>query len=182
MNKLDLAYLAGIMDSDGSFTIVKDSSRERREGKTPAYGEMLSISQCEPEAIQLMASLFGGHIHAERVPHSTRRTLYHWQATHTKAIAIVHALLPYLRIKRAQGEVLLALRAIKERGKKANTHKTGTYANRLRPEVVAEMEALRLEIIRLKRCHAFDESITSCSASSKPLQNRKNRTAHEGSE
>ena len=116
------AYLAGVLDSDGSIIIAVDTWRVRTLNRSPHYSENIGIGQCDPQAIQLFQEMFGGHIRVEEKRGENRRPMYHWGTTDRNAVVVVNELLPFLRIKRKQAELLLALRQIKERGREANTY------------------------------------------------------------
>jgi len=63
MTKLELAYLAGIMDADGYFTIKKSTYGMRviKNCKNPCYFERTGIKQVQREAIDLIHNNFGGY-------------------------------------------------------------------------------------------------------------------------
>jgi hypothetical protein len=149
VKKLDLAYLAGVMDSDGSFSIGIDTWRVRTLARSPAYQEITAIAQCEPQAIQLLKELFGGCVSFQKARGPNRRPMLRWQATNKVAIGAVLKLLPFLRIKRRQAEILLALRKIKERGREKNTALTRPHIRTVKPEVLAEMDRLARQIREL---------------------------------
>lgn len=147
MKKIELAYLAGVMDSDGSFSIAIDTWRQRKFGQCPAYQEIVAIGQCDKQSMELLQELFGGTIRCQKSSGPNRRPVYYWQASNKVAIIVVRALLPYLRIKRRQAETLLALRKIKDRGRYANTKPSNIpHGRTLKPEVQAEMDKLARQI------------------------------------
>ena len=151
MNKIDLAYLAGVMDSDGSITIDKNTWRVRTLNQSPAYQEMLCISQIHPGAVQLAQELFGGSVSTQKPRGIGRQTMIRWQARNKVAVAAVKALIPFLRIKRRQAEIILLLRGIKDRGRNANTCCTGPHIRTMLPNVAAEMDELWFKIRELNR-------------------------------
>lgn len=103
MNQIDLAYLAGVIDSDGCIRVEKV--------RIDTYSAMLHIQQVEPEAVELAKATFGGYI--QRIPIPKRfpnaRPMVRWSAKSKIAVAALEALLPYLRIKHAQAENAIAL-------------------------------------------------------------------------
>lgn len=149
MNEIEYAYLAGVLDSDGSFSIAIDTWRQRHLGRNPAYQEIVAIGQCDPQAIQLAKELFGGSVRAEKARAENRRPMFYWQATNKIAVECVRALLPYLRIKRRQAELILALRAIKDRGREENSELTRPRVRTTKPAVLAEMAVLAVAIRQL---------------------------------
>jgi hypothetical protein len=107
-----LAYLAGVVDSDG-YIGVKRSTYAMRHGqcRQPVYYPRVGIRQIEPEAVNLAHSTFGGGLSLEP------RGMWCWQVTNRKAAAALTALLPYLRIKPEQARNALTVAAINDEGK-----------------------------------------------------------------
>lgn len=98
-----LAYLAGVIDSDGCITI------KRRRVKTAAEWNMqacIFVRQVTDQAVTLLQQTFGGRINL-RPSGPCGRPLYHWEADRVRAANVAKALLPYLRIKRRQAEIVL---------------------------------------------------------------------------
>lgn len=119
MKKIDLAYLAGIIDADGTIGIKPStySVRILKESTQATYSERIHIRQVERPALELLAATFGGNIGIEDPNAKRGKPLYRWGQTDLKACATLRALLPYLRIKRRQAENCLALRKLKEQSK-----------------------------------------------------------------
>jgi hypothetical protein len=152
MKKLDLAWLAGVIDSDGCITIDKNTWRVRTLGQCPTYQEMIALSQITPEGVHLAQKLFGGSVGIQKPRGISRHPMYRWQARNKIAIVAIRSLFPFLRIKRGQAEILLRLRRVKERGSQANTKPSGIPRGRtLLPEVQAEMESFWLNIREANR-------------------------------
>jgi hypothetical protein len=118
--KIDLAYLAGVIDSDGTIGIKKStySMRVVGDSSAPSYSERIHIRQVTPQAIALLSETFGGNIGTEDPSAKRGKPLYRWGATDIKATNILRALLPYLKIKRKQAENCLALRDVKQQSKR----------------------------------------------------------------
>lgn len=101
----ELAYCAGVIDSDGCITIRCDK-RHR------TYSPRVQVNQVEPQAIQLLNRLFGGSSGKQRPHAKNGRWLYCWEVGHAKAEIVLQALLPFLRIKRRQAQNALDLREV----------------------------------------------------------------------
>jgi hypothetical protein len=168
-NPLDLAYLAGVIDSDGTIGIGIDRHRGRttqeQTVKSPRFFEFIACSQMETEALELMVSTFGKKIYNRKPRGNSKTGMFCWSLNNIHACTAISALLPYLRIKRRQAEIVLKLRSIKDRGRIANTEQTertytykGRWGNRwtqcrrmLKPEVIAEYEELARQTRALNR-------------------------------
>ncbi len=155
MDKLTLAYLAGVLDSDGTIGVKRNTYSVRVIGDSTqaTYSERIHIRQVTREAVDLFAATFGGNVTPEE-PHAKRgRPLWKWGQTDLKAAATLAALLPYLRIKRAQAENCLALRSIKNASKIARVAPGRGHvgASHRSPEASAQMEACFLRAKELNR-------------------------------
>jgi len=117
MQKLTLAYLAGAMDSDGCFGIKRSTyhMRVRKDATNPTFSERLLFKQVTPQVPELLSQVFGGTVRQEK-PSCMKngRPLHSWTITDKKAAAACRQLLPYLRVKRRQCELLLELRKTKD--------------------------------------------------------------------
>jgi hypothetical protein len=143
-----LAYLAGAMDSDGSIGIRRStySMRVSGDSRQPAYSERICLKQVTPQIPELLKETFGGSLMMQKPSAAKGRPLYYWEATNAVAAKAIVLMLPYLRIKRAQAENCLALRASKSLPRSdTHTHRdaipqrtgTGTHMIR-RMEVSAD--------------------------------------------
>lgn len=150
-----LAYLAGIIDADGTIGIKRSTyaMRVRGDASQPIYSERVAVRQVEPDAVDLLHNLFGGYRGVTK-PYAIRgRPLQSWQATDLRAVACITAIRPYLRIKTAQADNVIALRAIKEASRIARVPRgRGHVGAVVRPEALSiEMERLYLVAHELNR-------------------------------
>lgn len=108
---LELAYMAGVVDSDGYIGVHR-----RKAGEWAAnYQPRIQVKQVTPEAIDLFATSFGGHRYDGKPTTEKGRPLLVWQAHSAAAGRACEALLPYLRIKRRQAENVLVLCEVNSR-------------------------------------------------------------------
>jgi hypothetical protein len=123
--KIELAYLAGAIDSDGTIGIKRStySMRVRKDAGAPVFSERVALRQVTPVIPTMLRDRFGGSLYITK-PSSTRgRPLYSWAATDVRAVECLRALLPFLRIKREQALNCIALRGIKAKSMKAKVAK-----------------------------------------------------------
>lgn len=118
MNTHVLAYLAGAMDSDGYFSIKRSTyhMRVRGDAVNPVYSEDTGLRQVTPHIPELLKEHFGGYLSVERPSTTNGKPLHSWRATAANAARCAEALLPYLRIKRRQAELMLELRESRKPG------------------------------------------------------------------
>jgi hypothetical protein len=103
---IHLAYAAGVIDSDGYIGVRRSDYAQRVRGDAgqAVYIPRVLLKQVTPEAVDLMAELFGGHRYIGKATAAKGRPLIAW-GVHSRAAGVVcEALLPYLRIKRLQAE------------------------------------------------------------------------------
>ncbi len=126
-----LAYLAGIMDSDGNFRI----SRRRVAGmRWLQYRVNVRCGQVSPSpAVQLLKKAFGGNITFSRDSRPNHREMAVWSLDDRGAVPAIEALLPHLRVKWVEACLLLELRALKSKPKEELI--SWIHPNRWHPEV-----------------------------------------------
>lgn len=98
--KCTLAYLAGIIDGEGSIGIY---ARKSRNSRSKEYFIQVTCIMRERQAIDLLASVFGG-LHAHRVQGHAGAISFVWRVTSRKAYNCLLCLLPFLKIKRNQAQ------------------------------------------------------------------------------
>ena len=113
----DLAYCAGVLDSDGCIRILRRRISVKDQRPFVSYAEFLQVGQVEPQAVSLLKALFGGYTHKRKPKNPKHRALHVWKCQQLKAHACLLELLPFLRIKRKQAMVALRLRTILEESK-----------------------------------------------------------------
>lgn len=155
MIKTTIAYLAGVLDSDGTIGIKRSTYglRVRRDCTQPTYSERIHIRQVSREAVDLFSDTFGGNVGVEDPSCKFGKSLFRWGCTDRKAAQCLNILLPFLRIKRRQADNCLALRKIKEQSKKARVSKgRGHVGCARRPLAISDqMESLYLLAKELNR-------------------------------
>lgn len=118
-----LAYLAGIIDADGCIRVSREKPYNNRA--TPGYHARVHVRMVERQAVDLLGETFGGHIWKQKPSLERGRPLYVWDISDLKAQHALEALLPYLRVKRAQAENALALRRLRGESRSHRTKVTG---------------------------------------------------------
>lgn len=116
----ELAYLAGVIDSDGTVGIKRSTYHMRvlRDATNPLYSERIAVKQVEPQAVRLAKRMFGGYLGVQRASAKKGKPLFVWQTTDLKAAKCAKEVLPFARIKRRQLELLIRLRELKQNTKK----------------------------------------------------------------
>jgi hypothetical protein len=147
MDALTCAYLAGVMDSDGWFTIKRHAANALY-CESFTYSEYAGCGQAQSGAIDLLHEAFGGSVRLRsRKEGPDWRPMYYWVASNKQAAPVAIALRPYLRLKAEQADLIIALRASKDAPRRYDkSAPVRLRGRRLDPEVVAERHAAYLRI------------------------------------
>lgn len=133
-SEAELAYLAGIIDGEGTVSIGLRTNQQGNRYHT----FILQVSSVDRPLTDWLCSTFGGSVGIHRQSRGNYRALHRWSVRSRQGEAILRAVLPYLLLKRPQAELVLRLRGTVCLG-----------ANRLSDEVRAEREAIVAELRRL---------------------------------
>jgi hypothetical protein len=134
----DLAYCAGVVDSDGCIRIFKRLVREKAKGKLKGkapylnYAELIQVGQVEPEAIELLKKIFGGYVYLRKRKSKKHRDIYVWKVQQLATYQCILELRPYLRIKSEQADNCIQFREAFEECKKENRSIPGSVGSRPR--------------------------------------------------
>jgi hypothetical protein len=104
------AYLAGLIDGEGSFVIQKtevEKIAKSSKSKTPKYLAYFCIGMVDKQPLDMIQETIGsGKVYEERVPN--RRSIWRIRfAGRITLIPFIQNLLPYLIVKKKQAELLL---------------------------------------------------------------------------
>ncbi len=134
-----MAYIAGVLDGDGSFSLIK-----RKNGaSSPLYQPMIQLANANKNLVELIKSKFGGTLF-ERVPYlakdgAFRKTSYSWKLSKIKVGEAIPKVLDYLILKKERAEYLIRYIA-------TNPFIRGSV--RLTQEVLDQREKSYAEMIR----------------------------------
>jgi len=116
MKKIDLAYIAGLMDGEAYIGIKKSHPYKNLTGRVnPGYHERIQIRMVDEAAILFIAKTMGGWHFREKAHCNNGRPLYCYEASDQKATNILKQLLPYLRVKKESAKTTLKLRGLKNK-------------------------------------------------------------------
>lgn len=158
MDPAVVAYCAGVIDSDGTIGIKRltYSMRVVGDSKQGTFAARVCVRQVTPEAVRLLADTFGGTVRVSKPSTPNGRSLFEWSVRDKIAARALSQMLPYLRIKQAQAENCLALRAAIEESKILRMAKGRGHvgAATRSPEITARMEALHVRAHELNKVGA----------------------------
>ena len=134
-----LAYAAGLLD--GESCIGAYNIRQATETKSPYAQVTVVVGMVTPFAVKFLHEMFGGTLIIKK-PKDTRRLVFCWTVRNLQAEECLRRVLPFLREKREQAEVALALSELRRSRK-------GTQ--RLTSEEITERETYVQKLKDLKR-------------------------------
>jgi hypothetical protein len=136
MRDIEAAYIAGIMDGEGCFLIERFATKRSPIGFQ--FRSSVQVTMCEFDTIKWIADLTDRHIQRKHLP--SGRTAYCLIWRNSFAVRFIQQILPFLRGKKEQAEILLHYEATIAPGR-GRTYK---------PESLALCEAARekLTVIR----------------------------------
>ena len=138
MNKktVELAYLAGFFDGEGTVFVTKGGTKGNF---------VLQTSACNISPLPLISlqEAFGGSIMSMNRGKANWRPYYQWQTNSVKAEVALTALLPYLRVKAEQAKLALAFRKVQKRQMRCRKHIGGHGSVRFTDIENEEKQVLR---------------------------------------
>lgn len=108
MSKLTAAYVAGFVDGEGYIGIIKDNRRITFR-RTDHYEAVLKIANTNKEIIDWFFKSFGGNVH-HRIMEENQKDAHYWTLAGEKVIPFLDKIMPYLKMKRKQAEIVKKLR------------------------------------------------------------------------
>lgn len=159
------AYLAGLIDGEGSFVIQKtevEKIHKSSNSKTPKYLAYFCIGMVDRAPLDLIQETIGaGKVYEERVPN--RRSIWRIRfAGRLKLMPFINELLPYLIVKKQQAKTVLDF-CVK--------WVTPINANGKR-QMVSEQELQRREqaYLKMRKLNAVGAAATTKSRSSREVE------------
>ncbi|KKR30745.1 MAG: hypothetical protein UT62_C0008G0020 [Parcubacteria group bacterium GW2011_GWC1_39_8] len=105
-----LSYYAGFVDGEGYIGIKKYIRKDKGSEKfSPSYSERVSIGGINELSIKAFNDLVIGNIHYKKPSKLNERGFWNWEVSENKARIFLKMILPYLKIKRLDAELVLAL-------------------------------------------------------------------------
>jgi hypothetical protein len=157
---LQLAYTAGVIDSDGCITILRHGPRIAKQSKCPTYDLKIIINQADGGAINYIRGAYGGTVTSQI--NSSGTIIYTWRLNHEKSGKLCKQLIPYLRIKKHQAEIAVQFWYYKQKCERIRKFLMSKHSDgydsigRKKPirsysdEQLAKMHELHLKIRELK--------------------------------
>jgi hypothetical protein len=108
---IQAAYMAGIMDGEGTFFIGNFSGNRKNGDKH--FQTVIAVACTDKCLIDWLFKVFGGGIREytpAQMSKNSRKQVYRWSATSNRLLHICEIILPYLVIKKRQAEIMIEIR------------------------------------------------------------------------
>ena len=106
------AYMAGIMDGEGTFYIGNYSGNRKNGDKH--FQTVIAVCTTDKSLMEWLIDIFGGSFRAytpNQMSKNGRKQVYRWAATSNRLLHICEIILPYLVIKKRQAEIMIKIRS-----------------------------------------------------------------------
>ena len=133
MNEVEKAYIAGIVDGEGTLGLWR---HHKNETHTPN----VTVANNDLALLQWIRSKVGGVIVTKKKRQAHHRDSYAWSIRQDRAIDFLNEIKMYLIVKRPQAELITG-------EYKSVTHRAGKYT----PEMLKKKEALAAKVARLNQ-------------------------------
>lgn len=104
------AYLAGLIDGEGTITITSQKlGRKGARNVRISYALTVAVYNTNRDVLDWLASTFGGTVTSEKrkKPRPNQKLTHKWRVSITDALALLYHVLPYLRIKIQQANIAI---------------------------------------------------------------------------
>ena len=108
LNKIQLAYIAGILDGEGHISITRNMCRTCVRGYR--HRVQIAITNSELKLMRILKNWFGGHIQNIQIDekHNYRKQCYCWkQWAVNEQLEFLKLIEPYLFLKRRQAQICI---------------------------------------------------------------------------
>jgi hypothetical protein len=95
--------MAGFFDGEGTCGI-----KQVKRPNSIGHSAYVTVSQVRPEVLHWMQSCFGGSIMFKQPRGLMKNGIWAWQISCKKAMSFLQAVLPHLRVKKLEAELVLA--------------------------------------------------------------------------
>lgn len=109
-----LAYVAGIIDGEGTVYITRQKAKARNASRTDAFTLNMRVAMCHRDTIAFVADTLGvGKVYTSKgLAAAARRPARIWHAGSAGSVPALGMLLPYMLTKRPEAELALEFAAL----------------------------------------------------------------------
>lgn len=111
-NPIETAWAAGFLDGEGYVGVTRNFNKPR--GGKVYYRVMLAAGQIHEAPMQTLKDMFGGRVNFRKNNH---KGCWEWRVFGETAYEAIRSLMPYMKVKRQQCELVLQFGAISVNGR-----------------------------------------------------------------
>jgi len=112
----DKAYIAGLIDGEGTITIGR--RRHGKKSKSPWYYQpIISMGNTNRAIVDFIGERYSGWVMARKPGNEKYKEWYQWFIRRDNMISFLQDILPYLRFKRPQAEIVLQFPTYRGKGR-----------------------------------------------------------------
>lgn len=136
MKQTDLAYTAGIIDGEGCISVTRNTKGIKKALRAKAsYCIYVAVSMTDFEVPAWLHFTFGGSFAEYKASNTKHKKVYRWGLHSNNAQRFLKLILPYLKTKKRQAELVIELQKLKK--------PYGTYApGKFKAMVLQEAEEI----------------------------------------
>ena len=139
VSKLELAYIAGFFDGEGTITIARNNKH------STSFFSSCGISQVDRQPLDFIASVFGGSVYPKNTKHKSQWT---WSSSTRYTLIFLNTIYPYLIIKKKQARVAISFQT--RLSSFSNGHRVSTHELETRKKEKELLHSLKKEsLIRI---------------------------------
>ena len=134
MKTIDLAWMAGFVDGEGSIMLVK----RRMRHLTKTWTCRVSVTNTNRNILTVFQKAFGGYITLGKENRERHKDCWTWKVESKMAREFLRAIRPYLRLKTRQADILFRYeKTLSTRiGRRGHRAKTERRRNQLHERIV----------------------------------------------
>ena len=143
LKQTDLAYAAGIIDGEGTFSI---HNKKQRKAKSLLHCGQIAVGMTKKEVPFRFKKLFGGCNRTVLPKNKKHSRVYYWSLWSNQAAAFLKKVLPYLITRKAQALLFLEFQKYMQ-----DTHVQGGWYHTLSASVIKKREGFVRKMHKLNR-------------------------------
>lgn len=117
MKRIELAYLAGMFDGEGSIIIHKHKAK--KSSHHDAYVVEACLGNTNEWIVRQFQFSFGGNVYLRKKQTEQTQAIWAWQISANKAIPFLTTIIPFLKLKKTQAEIGLKFQESKSKKRRA---------------------------------------------------------------
>lgn len=105
----DLSYLAGMIDADGWFSVLRCA--RKKHWQSVSYSPSIGISNTSIRLMDWLSDSFGGHVkrHSPQKHAFGKKPIYEWRMRIEEMKELLPLIAPFLKIKQEQATIIGSL-------------------------------------------------------------------------